>query len=423
MKQTELVPFSPSQKKRVLRAARVAGTLAYDKLDQLLLEACTSDEALRSLLRSLDGVRIVDSDDDTDVLSVTLESGKSTRRRWSEDDLSLYNDQVRSAPRMSREQEHLLARRLEFSRARLSLLVDRSKLPDENRDQILERGLNCAALRGQLEGETGLSSIDVEEILLSLPCGSTDPLVRDVVAQYDRLRSHFVERNLYLVVGMASAYRTYGLPMMDLIQEGNASLIRAVEKYDWRKGVRFQTYAAFWVRQAIERLITANRGIVRVPNYIQQKMRRLRREGKLPRNHKDVDLKDVSSLFDTSAEGAVRLMTTDRSWFSLDLPMGDEEQTSFAAHLEAEESADGISDAENVALGERLEEVFASTQLSEQERQVLIQRFGLGGTPRRTLEQIGQTMNVSRERIRQMQVKAMAKLKGQRSKETLKDFL
>jgi RNA polymerase sigma factor (sigma-70 family) len=121
--------------------------------------------------------------------------------------------------------------------------------------------------------------------------------LRAACAEYGRLRAHFVERNLYLVIGMSAAYRTYGLPMMDLVQEANASLIRAVEKFDWRKDVRFQTYAAFWVRQAIERLITANRGIVRVPNYIQQKLRRLRREGKLPRSQREMDVRDVSQQF------------------------------------------------------------------------------------------------------------------------------
>ncbi|MFT7462857.1 MAG: RNA polymerase primary sigma factor [Pseudohongiellaceae bacterium] len=423
MKQPELVPFSPAEKKRVLRQALAAGTLGYDLLDQLLVEACATDDAMSALLKSLEGVRIVDSWDPEDVLAVTINRGATTKRRWSEDDLGLYNDQARSAPRMSRGQEHLLARRLEFTRARMGLIVDGSKLPDESRDRILERGLNCSVLRGELELQDDLSAVEVDEILSSLPCAGDDILARDVVAQYNRLRSHFVERNLYLVIGMASAYRTYGLPMMDLIQEGNASLIRAVEKYDWRKGVRFQTYAAFWVRQAVERLITANRGIVRVPNYIQQKMRRLRREGKLPRNHKDVDLKDVSTLFDTSTQAAVRLMATDRAWFSLDAPLGDEEQQSFAAQLEADESDESLSAGENRALAERLEEVFVTTRLSEQERQVLIERFGLSGTPRRTLEQIGQSMNVSRERIRQMQVKAMSKLKGRMAKETLKDFL
>jgi RNA polymerase primary sigma factor len=422
MKKTELVPFSPSQKRRVLRGARDTGTLPYDQLDQLLVEVSASNVGMSTLLRSLEGVRIVDSRNPDDVLAVKIATGASSSRTWSKDELSLYNDQVRSAPRMAREEEHILARRLEFARERLRLLVDRSKLPDENRDRILDRGLNCAALRDELEVQPGLSTYDIDEILASLPCVSSDPLVLDVVEQYGRLRSHFVERNLYLVIGMASAYRTYGLPMMDLIQEGNASLIRAVEKFDWRKGVRFQTYAAFWVRQAIERMITANRGIVRVPNYIQQKMRRLRREGKLPRNHKDIDLKDVSSLFETSAEGAARLMETDRAWFSLDLPLGDEEQTSFASQLEADEPDDIISASERAALGERLQEVF-SEQLTEQERLIMIQRFGLGGTLPRTLEQIGREMNVSRERIRQMQVKALGKLKGHQSKETLKDFL
>jgi len=262
---------------------------------------------------------------------------------------------------------------------------------------------------------------EIEEVIASLPCESRDPFVRSVSHDYERLRGHFVERNLYLVIGMSAAYRTYGLPVMDLIQEGNAALIRAVEKYDWRKNVRFQTYAAFWVRQAIERLITANRGIVRVPNYIQQKMRRLRREGKLPRNHKDMDVRDVSTLFDISAEGAARLMETDRNWYSLDVPVG-EDNDSFASILEAEEGDDGMPTSELRALGNRLDEVM-SKHLTEQEREIIRLRFGLRGAARRTLDQIGAQMNVSRERIRQMQVKALGKLNTRGLLEELGGFL
>ena len=136
---------------------------------------------------------------------------------------------------------------------------------------------------------------------------------------------------------MSAAYRSYGLPAMDLIQEANAFLIRAVEKYEWRKGFRFQTYAAFWVRQAIERYITANRGLVRIPNHVQQKLRRLRREGKLTRNPREMDHREVAQLFDSSHEEAARLMASERSWRSLDAVPGEGE-ASFGSTLAAREA-------------------------------------------------------------------------------------
>jgi len=416
MKTTELLPFSPAQKRDVVRQARERGWLAYDDLDRLLIEAAGSKQRMTALLRAMKAVRIVDATDPHDILNEALELPLEVET--SADDYRRYADQVRTLRRLTRAEEHLLARRLEFTRERLRQVVERTKLPKEMRERILERGVNCEALRDELEQ---LSVEDLESIVSTLPCESRDPVVLNISAEFDRLRSHFVERNLYLVIGMASAYRTYGIPPMDLIQEGNASLIRAVEKFDWRKDVRFQTYAAFWVRQAIERLITANRGIVRMPNYMQQKLRRLRREGKLPRNHKDMDIRDVSALFDVSAEGAARLLEVDRNWYSLDVPVGDEED-SFASILEADEVDGELDESEQRALGNRLDKVMAE-RLTPQEREVLRKRFGLQGTQRLTLDEIGEQMSVSRERIRQMQVKALDKLHTRTLLEELEGFL
>jgi len=186
--------------------------------------------------------------------------------------------------------------------------------------------------------------------------------------------------------------------------------------------VRFQTYAAFWVRQAIERMITANRGIVRVPNYLQQKMRRLRREGKLPRNHREMDMREVSKHFDTNVHTAIRLMETDRGWYSLDSTFQDEDGNTLGSTLEAEVEEQGMPDVEKELLGDRLGDVLREN-LTEQEQDILVLRFGLDGEPPQTLDQIGERMSVSRERIRQMQVKALDKLQKPRLLEALKDFL
>ena len=420
MKTPELAPFEPAEKRRVVRDARDCGFLAYDDLDRLLLHAAETKARMTALLRSLSTVRIVDARDPDDMLKESL--GAPLAGMASSDDYRRYADQVRTLRRLTRAEEHTLARRFEFTRERLRQIVERTRLPEETRERIVEHGVNCESLRLELQDLDELSGEELEGLVASLPCESRDPIVQNVVAEFERLRSHFVERNLYLVIGMSSAYRTYGLPVMDLIQEGNASLIRAVEKFDWRKNVRFQTYAAFWVRQAVERLITANRGIVRMPNYMQQKLRRLRREGKLPRNHKDVDIKDVSVLFDVSAEGAARLLEVDRAWYSLDVPVGEDED-SFASILEAEErDEDELYDSEKKALVNRLDKVM-NERLTPQEVDILRKRFGLHGTRIRTLDEIGAEMSVSRERIRQMQVKALGKLHTHGLMEELKGFL
>ena len=252
MKTPELAPFEPAEKRRVVRDARDCGFLAYDDLDRLLLHAAETKARMTALLRSLSTVRIVDARDPDDMLKESL--GAPLAGMASSDDYRRYADQVRTLRRLTRAEEHTLARRFEFTRERLRQIVERTRLPKETRERIVEHGVNCESLRLELQDLDELSGEELEGLVASLPCESRDPIVQNVVAEFERLRSHFVERNLYLVIGMSSAYRTYGLPVMDLIQEGNASLIRAVEKFDWRKNVRFQTYAAFWVRQAIERL-------------------------------------------------------------------------------------------------------------------------------------------------------------------------
>ena len=383
--------LTPTEKRRILRDARASGTLTWPLLDRLLLAAARTPAALAALVRSLDDVMLVDEGDTilAHRLELTLPAGAGA------DHFGRYADQVRRLPRLTRQEEYALARRLEFAHKRV--------------ERAVAAAVATASERATL--------IDSPVALETHP----DATLRAAYGDYNRLRTHFVERNLYLVIGMSTAYRTYGLPMMDLVQEANASLIRAVEKFDWRKDVRFQTYAAFWVRQAIERLITANRGIVRVPNYIQQKLRRLRREGKLARNPRDVDLREVSRQFEASPEAAARLMETDRNWFSLDAPLSDE-GSSISSVLAAEEAEQVMSPSERMALSQRLDEVMGET-LTEQERRILALRFGLGGAPPKTLDEIGAQMSVSRERIRQLQVKALDKLHKPRLLEELKDFL
>ncbi|MHC5210303.1 MAG: sigma-70 family RNA polymerase sigma factor [Planctomycetota bacterium] len=413
MKKQAPTPFPPRERARVLRTARERGSIAWPELDRLLLDACETAPRMTALLRSLRGVCIVDDGDE--IFRHRLDLGFPVE--GGRDAFARYSELVRSLPRMTRQEEYALARRLEFARARLEQEAGRADIPKDLREALFT-GASCSALDKALEGKRPVRS----DRLVSLPCRNIGSPVQVACFDYNRLRGHFVERNLHLVVSMAFNYRTYHIPMMDLVQEGNSSLIRAVEKFDWRKDVRFQTYAAFWLRQAIERMITANRGIVRVPNYIQQKMRRLRREGKLPRNQREMDVNEVQKHFGTSPEGARRLIETDRGVYSLDAPLGDED-SSFAAMLAAEESiSEEMSAAEQLALSKRLDGVLGEN-LTRQERDIIRLRFGLGGAKPQTLDQIGERMSVSRERIRQMQVKALDKLQKPRLLEELKDFL
>ena len=408
-------PFTRSERRTVLAAVKTSRTMQWKDLDRLLLEACRTPARLASLVRTLHAVRLVGAEND-DLLGPSLELMAMEESAGESEHFSLYADRVRRLPRLTREQEQRMARRLEFAQSRLVKEIDVRGLPAETRDSVL-RSANCAGLIAALKEAPSRGGPAVK-----LPCQQLGSPVQTACSDYNLVRGRFVERNLYLVIGMSNNYRTYGIPVMDLIQEGNAALIRAVEKFDWRKEVRFSTYGAFWVRQGVERMITANRGMVRVPNYVQQKLRRLRREGKLPRNQRDVDLRDVSAQFETSQEAAARLMETDRATLSLDAPVMDDEG-SLGALLAAREEENGpITADDRRALNSRLQKVMAH-ELTDTEREILNSRFGLDGRVPETLDEIGERLSVSRERIRQMQVKALGKLHKPRLLEELHDWL
>ena len=238
-------------------------------------------------------------------------------------------------------------------------------------------------------------------------------------AEYSRIRAVFVERNLHLVVSEAYAYRTYGVPLDDLIQEGNTALMRAVEKFDWRHGVRFRTYVSYWIRQAIERYLAAQKGAVRVPHHLQQKFRRLKREGKLPRGaDQDLTVDQLADAFDVSRDLAGHLLESTRPSFSLDQTVS-KEGDSYRDFLTFDwEPLD--RDREH-GLQHRLRDLM--TQLDERERTVLRMRFGLDGTGTATLEEVGRALELSRERSRQIQQKALSKLLKSARSSHLDDYL
>ncbi|MFO0984729.1 MAG: RNA polymerase sigma factor RpoD/SigA [Planctomycetota bacterium] len=326
------------------------------------------------------------------------------RIRSNDDDaLKPYLRDLGRIQRMEKSEEIAIAKRYEFARRRLQRATVSSGLAKSAIKRLRQSGV-C---RTFLDSMGAALNEDVPLHDRGWCAADHIDLVRRFCNDVNRIRAEFVERNLHLVVGLAISYRTYGVPIPDLIQEGNAALIRAVEKFDWRKNVRFQTYATFWIRQAVERAIAFNRGIVRVPNYLQQKMRRLRREGVIPRRDGEVTLREMSAAFEVKPEVAGHLLETERGHFSLDVSL-DENGESFASFLSDESHERQLNDLEFPMLRNRLNEVLET--LTRQERQILELRYGLGGSDPLTLEEVGKLMKVSRERIRQLQVRAIRKL-------------
>jgi RNA polymerase primary sigma factor len=254
-----------------------------------------------------------------------------------------------------------------------------------------------------------------------------DPAARArLQAQADRgewARRKMIESNLRLVVSIARRFSATGLPLGDLVQEGNLGLLRAVEKFDWRKGFKFSTYATWWIRQAIARG-AADRGAraIRLPVHVDEQVGRLRRtqtrlHEALGREPTDAEL---AADLDMAVEKVHRLKDTAQAITSLDTPIGDD-GAALQDFLE-DEQAVGPDELAVEAVGrEALEQVLQA--LPERERQVLVLRFGLdSGTPR-TLEEVGAVMGFSRERARQVERDALAALRSPEVRARLEDLV
>jgi RNA polymerase primary sigma factor len=382
--------------------ARKAGVLPESRLDEYLDARTGFDDRVDALIDALGDVPLGGAEalPSEDPLTARNERPRIPPA-VDDDSLRSYLRQVRPLKRQERAEEVRLAKRYEFARRRFAAAVVAARVRIDHLRSVLGREYSRGFARDFRPGASGARA-DAAAL-----ADSRRDTLRARAAEMNRPRAEFVERNLGVVADLALCYRTYGVPLMDLIQEGNGALIRAVEKFDWRKEVRFQTYATFWIRQAVERSIAFSRGIVRVPNYLQQKMRRLRREGVLPRRDRDVSVREVSVAFDVKREVAGHLLETERTHYSLDVPVGEDGQT-FASLLPDGAEGNGPASNELKLLRARIGEVLGD--LLPLEREILELRYGLQGGNPCTLEEVGRRMNVSRERIRQLQVRAIRKL-------------
>ena len=280
--------------------------------------------------------------------------------------------------------------------------------------------------------KSGAALKELEDRLIELEYQAMEPGER-LKRRLDQIRLHFAEYeeakrqlssgNLRLVVSIAKKYRNRGLSFLDLIQEGNTGLMKAVEKYEYRRGYKFSTYATWWIRQAITRSIADQARTIRIPVHMIETMSKLRNVTKklVQQKGREPSVEEVAEATGISVDEAKRVIKISKHPISLDRPIGESDDSYFGDFIEDESAESPVQAAGHEMLKERIDEVLST--LTFREREIVKLRYGIGDGYTYTLEEVGRIFRVTRERVRQIEAKAVRKLRHPVRARALASFL
>ena len=348
----------------------------------------------------IDVLRISDDDDDDEIILTEEDDVEVEKIDLSvpdgvsiEDPVRMYLKEIGKVPLLSAEEEIELAQKMEVG------AVATEKI------QILE---------GRLEDADDAETEEINEEIKSLES--------DVEIGSDA-KKRLAEANLRLVVSIAKRYVGRGMLFLDLIQEGNLGLIKAVEKFDYRKGYKFSTYATWWIRQAITRAIADQARTIRIPVHMVETINKLIRVSRqlLQELGREPSPEEIAEEMNMPVDRVREILKISQEPVSLETPIGEEEDSHLGDFIKDDNVPVPADAAAFTLLKEQLEEVLST--LTDREQKVLTLRFGLEDGRARTLEEVGKEFNVTRERIRQIEAKALRKLRHPSRSRKLKDYL
>jgi len=305
----------------------------------------------------------------------------------------------------------------------MNIEVVNSKLEDNSDDEDDDSGLDLSVPKGVgIDDPVRMYLKEIGKVDL-LTAAEEVELAKRIEQGDEWAKQQLVEANLRLVVSIAKKYVGRGMLFLDLIQEGNMGLMKAVEKFDYTKGYKFSTYATWWIRQAITRSIADQARTIRVPVHMVETINKLIRVSRqlLQEKGREPKAEEIGEEMDISAEKVREIMKIAQEPVSLETPIGEEEDSHLGDFIEDVDSPAPASAASYILLKEQLDGVLDT--LTDREKRVLELRFGIEDGRPRTLEEVGKEFGVTRERIRQIEAKALRKLRHPRRSKKLKDYL